>query len=160
VKKTFIFGALILTLGAGNVFSQQLSKIELSDGSTLNAEVVSFVNGVYTFKAPDAGEIKVPADKVARIETASSASTFGADRSGDLRQAQVAAMHEKLMANPENAALVTGIAKNPNLREMANDPEILEAAKKGDIQSLLNNPKFMEIVNSPEMQDAVKKIKD
>lgn len=160
MKRIVLLCLLILTLGLSQAFSQQLSKIELTDGSTINAEVVSFINGVYTVNAPAAGEIKIPQDKVVRIETASAAAAYSPGTSGDLMQAQVAAMRNKLMANPENAALLTSVSQDPKLQEMANDPEILEAAKKGDLQSLMKNPKFMEIVNSPEMQDAVKKIKD
>jgi hypothetical protein len=160
VKITILFCLIILTLGLTPAFSQQLSKIELADGSTINGEVVSLVDGVYTIKSASTGEIKVPGDKVRSIETASAATTYAPSQSGDLMQAQVGAMHDKLMANPENAALLNNVAKNPKLQDMANDPEIIEAAKKGDIQALMKNPKFMEIVNSPEMQDAVKKIKN
>lgn len=160
MKKVFLTVAFILGAAVPAVFSQQLSRVELSDGSTINGEIVSFADGVYTIKSPATGEVKVAQDKVLRIETASAALTYNRGQSGDLMQAQVAAMREKLMANPENAAVVNAVSKNPTLQEMADDPQIQEAAKKGDIQALMNNPKFMEIVHSPEMQEAVKKIKN
>ncbi|MDD1475102.1 hypothetical protein MEO41_28105 [Dolichospermum sp. ST_sed4] len=128
MKKIIYFCLLALALNFAVAYGQQLSKIELSDGSLINGEIVSFLNGVYTIKAATVGDITVACDKVVKIESASHVSTYRTTQPADLTQTQVSAYKQKLMENPENAAIVKGIAKNSGLQEMADDPEILDAA--------------------------------
>lgn len=162
MKKAIVFCALILAFSTA-AYCGQLSKIELTDGSVINGELVSYTNGVYTINAPNLGEVKVAGEKVSKIQTADSA--LPSTTISPLEQAsypngsQVAAYQQTLMKNPENVAIVTGLIKTPSLQEMANDPDLQAAAKKGDIQALMKNPKFMEMVNSPEIQEAVQKLK-
>jgi len=89
------------------------------------------------------GEIKVEAKNVAKIEPTNEVTTSA----------------QALMKNPENMAIIAGLASNPQFQEMVRDPQIQAAAKRGDIQTLMQNAKFMNIVNSPETQEAVKKLK-
>ena len=124
------------------------------DGSVINGEIVSYADGIYTINTPTFGAMKVEAKKVSKIE-----STSPIAQADNPTPSQVSTYGQKLMDNPENAAIVVGLTSNPGLQEMANDPEILEAAKKNDIQALMKNPKFMNIVNSPEIQEAAKKLK-
>ncbi|HNW38933.1 MAG TPA: hypothetical protein PL125_05320 [Candidatus Omnitrophota bacterium] len=142
----------------------QVSKIELVDGSVINGEIVSYLNGVYTVNTASVGEVKVAGDKVAKIEAAKYASsgTLTTDlvvKADDPASSQVSAYGKKLMKNPENVAVIKNVIGDPKLQEIAQDPQLQEAAQKGDIQALLKNPKFMEMVNSQEMQEAVKKLK-
>jgi len=160
--KIIIFCLLSLVLAA-TAYCGQLSKIELTDGSVINGEIVSFVNGVYTINTTTFGEVKLEAKKVFKIESAnpvmSGTLTNPAAQKDSSTSSLVSTYGQKLMENPENASIVTGLAGNAKLQAVANDPQIQNAAKAGDIQSLLENPKFMEIVNSPEMQEAIKKLK-
>jgi hypothetical protein len=163
LKNILIFCLFSLALNAV-AYCGQLSKIELADGSVINGEIVTLVNGVYTIKnTATFGEIKVGSEKISKIETANPALPDSAasliDQANNPNQSQVSTYGQALMKNPENAAIVTGLAKDPALRELANDPELQAAAKKGDIQALLKNPKFMDIVNSPEIQESLKKLK-
>jgi len=162
LKKIIIFCSILFVLNA-TAFCGQPSKIELTDGSVINGEIVSYADSVYTINTTNLGAIKVGAAKVAKIESAnyasSAASASSALQTNTPTPSQVATYGQTLMENPENAAIVVGLTSNPELQEMAKDPEILAAAKRNDIQALMKNPKFMNIVNSPEMQDAVKKIK-
>lgn len=162
MNKFIFFGLFCLALNTA-VYGGALSKIELADGSVINGEVVSYVNGVYTINTATFGEMKIGGEKVHKIESAnySSASVpiSPVIQTNDPVAAQVSTYGQTLMKNPENAALIAGLSQNSGLQAIANDPELQNAAKKGDIQALLNNPKFMGIVNSPEVQEAVKKLK-
>ena len=134
----------------------------MTDGSVINGEIISFANGVYAINTANFGEIKIGAEKVSKIESANYVSTSTTIspilQADNPIQSQISTYEQTLMNNPENAAIVTGLTSNNRLQEMAKDPQIQNAAKRGDIQSLLGNPKFMEVVNSPEVQEAVKKI--
>ena len=162
MKKIVIFCLFFLALNAV-VYCGQLSKIELTDGSVINGEIVSYANSIYTINTPTFGEIKVGVGKISKIKPVKQVSS-GASNSPILQannpiQSQVSTYGQTLMQNPGNAAMLIDLSSNPELQAMASDPEILEAAKTNDIQALMKNPKFMDIVNSPEMQEAVNKLK-
>lgn len=162
MKKIIIFCLSFCALHA-IAYCGQLSKIELTDGSVINGEIVSLVNGSYTINTAAFGEIKIGSAKVAKIEsvnyTLPPASVSPAVATNNLSASEVSTFGQTLMKNPENAAIFKGLSSNPGLQEMAEDSQIQAAAKSGDIQALMKNPKFMNIVNSPEVQEAVKKIK-
>ncbi|MFA6357976.1 MAG: hypothetical protein WCY09_04855 [Candidatus Omnitrophota bacterium] len=162
MKKFIVFCALFFALNTA-VYCAQLSKIELSDGSVINGEIVSYLNGIYTINTTTVGEMKVGSEKISKIESVKSAPS-GIPASPILQgnnpnQSQVNAYGQALMQNPENAAVLISLTSNPELQAMASDPEIIEAAKTNNIQALMKNPRFMNMVNSPEMQEAVKKLK-
>ena len=123
MKKVILL--VLLTLGLNVIaYCGQLSKIELTDGSVINGEIVSYLNGVYTINTATVGEIKVGGEKVAKIESAK-------DNSVD---SQVSAYGQKLMKNQENAVILAGLASNFGLQEMAKDPQVLSAAKAGELK--------------------------
>jgi hypothetical protein len=144
LKRIIVFGLFFLTLSAA-VYCAQASRIELSDGSVINGEITSYINGVYTINSKTFGEIKLESAKVSKIE---SVNPPGIE---DYRQ--------KVMNNPQNAAVITGLAADPQIQELVKDPQISNAAKAGDIQALMKNEKFMSIVNNSQLQEAVKKLK-
>ena len=163
MKKTIIFFVLILASAVAG-YCGQTSRIELTDGSTINGEVVSFLNGTYTINTANFGQITVDAAKVSKIESLSAipapAQTGLSAQQGMPSSAQINAYKDKIMSNPEGMAAMKGLANNPQIQELAKDPQIMDAAKSGDIQKLMNSEKFQEIVNNPEIQKAVKKLKE
>ncbi|MCX5710647.1 MAG: hypothetical protein NT060_01565 [Candidatus Omnitrophica bacterium] len=161
MRKT-ILCLFFLTLSAA-AYCGQLSRIELADGSVINGEIVSFLNGIYTVNTGSLGEVKLEAAKISQIKTANSPS-FNIPSSIPVQgqtfsQPNVESYRQKLMSDPDNAAVVSGLVSNPHIQEIAKDPQIEQAVKAGDMQALMNNPKFMEMVNSPEMQEGIKKLK-
>lgn len=135
----------------------------MTDGSAINGEIVSYANGVYIINSPTFGKMNVMAEKVLKIEFVNyvlpNTPIKPIAQTNNSVQSQVSTYGQTLMKNPKNAAIFTGLASDPGLQEKASNPQLLDAAKRGDIQALLKNPEFMDIVNSPEVQEAVKKIK-
>ena len=162
MKKLIIFCSFFFALNAA-AYSGQLSKIELTDGSVINGEVVSYLNNIYTISTTSFGEIKVEAAKVVKIESANyispNTSLSPIVQTNNPTPSQVSAYGQTLMKNPENVTVLKGLASDPRVQEIAGDAQIQDAAKSGDIQALMKNPKFMDIVNSPEVQKAIKKLK-
>ena len=162
MKKITIFCLLSFAL-ISTAYGAQPSKIELIDGSVINGEIISYLNDVYTINTATFGEVKIKATKVSKIESANYAlpntTISPIVQTNNLAPTQLSAYGQKLMENPDNAAIFKGLTNDTGLQEMAKDPQIQNAAQTGDIQTLLKNPKFMNIVNSPEIQEAVKKLK-
>lgn len=146
-----------------SAYCGQASRIELSDGSVINGEIVSFTDGVYAIKTAAFGEIKVAAAKVYKIESMNSMpSGMPVGSTGkpiSITPAQIDVYKEKLMSNPESAAVITKMAADPQIQAIAKDPAIQSAIKSGDIQALMKNEEFMSIANDPRIQEAAKKLK-
>jgi len=162
LKKIIIFCLSFLALNAA-AYCGQVNKIELSDGTVINGEIVSFANGVYTIRTLALGEIKVGALRVSKIESLNRSLTNTPDASvaspSNLTPSQIDSYKQRLLDNPESAAIVTGLSTDPQIQELAKDPQIADAAKAGDIQALMKNKKFMSIVNDSRIQEEIKKIK-
>ena len=162
MKRMVIF-CLFFTALSAVAYCGQASRIELADGSVVNGEVVSFIDGIYTIKTGTIGEIKVEAAKISKIESANLPALnppIGSTQANNLTPSQIDKYKQEVMSKPGNMAIVTGLATNPAIQDMVKDPQIADAAKSGDIQSLLKNPKFMDMVNDPQFQEAVKKLKN
>ena len=160
-KLTYLFVFFLTLCVAG--YCGQVSRIELTDGSVINGEIVSYSNGVYTINSATFGEIRIEGSKVSKIETGNSPSPSAqinsATQPGNLTQPQIDAYREKLLSNPAAPSVVSGLANDPQIQELLKDPEIMAAAKAGDIQALMKNEKFKTIANNPKMQEAVEKLK-
>ncbi len=159
LNKITIFCLLSLMVNVA-AYCGQLSRIELTDGSIVNGEVVAYLNGIYTINTINLGKIDVQAEKIVRIESVEYvAPVEPVAQLNNLSQTRVSAYGQALVQNPENADILKGLANNPTLAELASDPAIQQAAKTNDFQSLLNNPKFMSVINDPKVQETVKKLK-
>jgi len=160
--KKIVISCLLLLMLTLTAYCGEQSRIQLTDGSVINGEIISYLNGVYTIQTVGLGKIKVAATKVSKIETSLSSSSISSDSAsqiGNLSPSQVDSYRQTIMSNPDNAAVITGLASDPQIQELVQDPEIIAAAKSGDVQALMKNQKFLNIINNPKMQEAVKKLK-
>ena len=153
----------------GSATCGQTSKIELTDGSIINAEVVSLDNGTYTLNAGSLGEIKVEASKIKRIELKSenTASTptiqpesaiNASDPSNAEMKTEMAKYQAAVMNDPETLKIATDLAQDPQFQEIMKDPQVLEALKSGNMQALMSNPKFMNLINHPKIKEIGNKL--
>ncbi len=157
ISFTILFLGLTFTAYCG-----QQSRIELTDGSVINGEIISFLNGIYTINTASFGEIKIEAAKVSRIEASnavSGASSAPLNQKVNLTPDQLNNYSQEIMSNPDNAAIITNLASDPEIQAVARDPEIQRALKAGDIDALSKNEKFQSILNNPKVQEAVGDIK-
>ncbi|MFH1397289.1 MAG: hypothetical protein ABIH27_01890 [Candidatus Omnitrophota bacterium] len=162
MKRNIIFLLFFLSLNIAG-YCGQSSRIELTDGSVINGEIISFASGSYTINTVSLGEIKIAEARVAKIESVGPSvlnSPFDSGvQSNNFAASQINSYMQKLMSNPDNAAVVQNLATNPQVRELAEDPEIVNAIKSGNIQAVINNKKFTDLASSPELKEASKEIK-
>ena len=60
---------MLLALASNCLFAAELQRIVLQDGSSVNAEVLSLNNGVYTLRSPTLGKVTVSAGQVHTIQS-------------------------------------------------------------------------------------------
>lgn len=154
MKINFLFS--LLALGMFSIaYCGQESRIELNDGSVINAEIVSLQNSTYTLKTASLGEFHVEAGKIRRIEpqaTTSLPPTQNLIPSNMDVNAEMAKMKTRMAADPEITSIITGLVSDPQFQEIASDPEIVNAANSGNIQALMSNQKFMSLINNQKIQ--------
>lgn len=151
VMKKFLIGLFILGLCAA-AYGAGESRVELTDNSVIKGEVTALADGVYTIKSETLGEIKIPAEKILRIEPAEATSALPS-------QTQMDAYKAKIMNNPEVVGMISHLAAEPQIKEIVADPQIQSSAKSGDIQDVLKSKKFTDFVNNPEVQKIIDKLK-
>lgn len=154
--KKILFCFAFFFLGINTIaYCGQTNKIELTDGSVIDAEIISFENNIYTLNTTSLGEIKVAASKIRKIEIASQ-NTLDTNSI----QSQTDKIKQKVMANPEIMKDVSNLANTAEFQDLMKSPEIVNAAKSGDIKALMQNQKFMELINNPKIKEIGNKLKD
>lgn len=167
----------------------QKSRIELTDGSILEGEVVSLSGGEYRISVPDIGIVKVadsqvrvmhnvgpitrPAGKKAvssgdvavpgkfsEAQPAGAVKTGGAIFDAVTVQNEIQKIQPAIMGNPEVMSALPGLVASPDFQALLKDPEILNAVKSMNIQALITNEKFLKMAGNPTVQDIAQKIKE
>jgi hypothetical protein len=142
---------LLLLLASSCLFAAELQRIILQDGSSVNGEVLSLNNGVYTLRSPALGRFTVSANQVQTIQsirgTSSQAHSPAHDQSVDMEQIQ-----SSLLADGDTIKLIMALQNDPDVKAILADGDIMAAIQRGDYESLANNPKIKRLINKPEMK--------
>jgi hypothetical protein len=139
-------------------------KIELTDGSTLDGEIVSFSEGKYTVQSPSLGTLKIEDSKVRSITSAGQPAVASSEETVPFDPAAIQIEMQKLqpaiLGNPNVMKIVVGLISNPDFQALANDPEVVNAAKSLDLKTLMANQKFVKAINDPAIKEVDQKIKE
>ena len=165
--------SLILFLGIISLAHSDriISKIELSDGSIIEGEIVSLGNGVYSVNTESLGKVEINASKVSRIMAENAkinppaTNTPPAAETQDIASdeslgSEMQRMQSKITQDPEAMKTVVGMLFDPQFQEILKDPVIVNAVKAQDIKALMQNEKFMSLMdnqNIRELQERLKK---
>jgi hypothetical protein len=158
MKTVQIVLVFLLALFCGGAFAGAAGEIELVDGSVIQGEIVSFKEGVYTIRSKAIGSIEINESKIRTIR-------FTSDKTGRKAaynstqgsvSAESQAIQQALLSNEEILPILLSLQNDPEIQEILNDPDVMDAVLAGDLQRLMSNPKFMELLNHPK----VRKIQD
>lgn len=141
----------------------QMNKVELTDGSVIEAEIVSQDNGTYTLKSEGLGEVKIDASKIRRIESLSTEAAPGPGNPGsnaDLLKSEVDKLKPVITNNQEIMKNVAGLVRDPQFQGILKDPDIVNAVRSGNVKALMSNDKFMNLTNHPAIKEIEKEIKN
>lgn len=150
-----VFIVAIVCLVSGAVYAGEVKEIELSDGSVISGEVLSFSNGVYTIRSAGLGSLTLDESKVRAIRTkdAGTAAQGSASPAGDVKTLQ-----NKMMNDKEIMSMIQSLQNDPEFKKILEDPEAMKAVNAGDIGALMANPQFMKLLNHSTVQDIQKKV--
>ena len=168
MKKYILCGLLVLGLTITAYCGQQ-SKIELNDGSIVEAEVLSLDNGVYSVNSAGLGALKIDSSKVRSIRTENMnppASLSSPQQSIDQTTApsqeemksELERVKTKITNDPDTMKSVNGLLLDPQFQELLKDPAVVNAAKNQDFKALMQNQKFLNIINNQKIQEIEKKV--
>lgn len=142
----------------GDAVQDAVREIELTDGSRIQAEVLSLSQGVYTLRSESLGEIRIPAEKIKTIRLAGTEDTSSSTRpeSTPAANSQLSNMQLSIMQNPANVDKILSLQEDPLvqsiLQSILNDAETMKAVEAGDIGTLLANPKIQELMGHPTIK--------
>jgi len=146
------------------VLAADIRNIELTDGSVVSGEIISFSNGIYTVKTESLGVLNISSDRILSITSKSSQPHTEAEH-GDNSQynrkydSKVGDLQQQMLNNPALLQLIMSLQDNPEFKQALQDPAIQEAIKTGDISKLTSSPIINQILNNPTVQEIYKKVK-
>jgi len=161
MKKLVLSCFIILTITATASFAQQKSRIELNDGSVIEGEVSSLLNGTYTVNSNSLGQIQIEASKVRKINTLGTTnqlSTGSPETSNGPSKEEIESIKAKMLSNPQALKDAAELTKDPQFQELLKDPAILEAAKAGDIEKLISNEKIKGFSGNQKVKEITDKM--
>ena len=141
----------------------QSSKIELTDGSVIEAEVISLTNGSYALNSRSLGKINVDASKIRKIESSNvNAALAGsaAIPSNDALKAKMDSLSATMSSDPDIMKTIADLAMDPQFQELLKNPEVVNAVKAGDMQALMSNQKFMSAIHNPKIEEIQGRLKE
>lgn len=147
----------------GFAYCGQISKIELSDGSVIQAEVVSLEKGTYTLHTNSLGEVKIPASEIRKIgmpNLTPDSVVNNSEPSNSTPKSKTGQLKTSITNNPEIMATMVGMLSDPQFQEILKDPEIMNAVKTENVKALQANEKFMRVINHPKIKEIEGKLKE
>ena len=139
-----------------------LKEIELTDGSVIQAEVLSFSNGIYRLKSDTLGTFSLAEEKVQNISFKNgSSSPIGRQNTSSRRttsnlsqangqqiQQQVQEMTNWLMQDPEAMQLIQSLRANPSVQKIMKDQNLMRAINQQDLGRLSTDPKVQALMRN------------
>lgn len=144
---------------AALAYCGQTSRIELNDGSVINAEVLSLNNGAYTINSSTLGTVTIDSSRIRRIEPQETAAAGGSAMPASSVKSEMDKYKTAMMNNPDILRIINDLTSDPQFQKLMEDPEVMKAINSGDIQTLMSNQKFMEAANNPRVNEIKNKLK-
>ncbi len=88
-----------------------------------------------------------------------SISYAGDATNGGVDPSQVRQLQEQMLSSPEIMEMVSSLQNEPEVRELLNDPKLMEAVQNGDTAALVSDPRFLKLLENPKVQEIVKQIR-
>lgn len=159
---------LFLTAAAPYAFAGSVKKFQLKDGSSIQAEIQSYANGVYKLKSDALGSFELTDDKINQIEFGSSrrsSRSFSGKDSADgsfenlsleslgLSQGDLKQMEQRLLSDPKSVKILKDLQTDPTMQKILKDKDLMDAVNKGDLGRVSQDPKIKSLMNSNKLEE-------
>lgn len=147
---------MLLIFFSINVFAGEQRHIELSDGSVITGEIISFKNGEYTIRTDSLGTVNINESKIRIIRSnagKTNARGFSPSINTELKVLQEMMMNDKQIMN-----MIMSLQNDSAFQEILKDPAIMKAVNSGDIGILMSNPKFTNLLKNKTVQEIKKSV--
>ena len=139
-----------------------VSQIKLLDGSVIQAEIISFSNGVYKLRSKSLGTISVAEDRVQSIRPNKSqiSGTPAQLETADPPIGQnVQGLQQKLTSDPKTMEMLLDLGNDPSMIGVLNDKDLMRAIQQGNLSTVIKNPKIQKLMKSKTVGDVIQRSK-
>lgn len=149
-------GIFLLSLWAVPAVSDAgtLNQIQLSDGSRVHAEIVSYANGIYRLRSKALGTFSIAEEQIQSIQPLDS-SGAGATQAPAVKQIQQ--LQQEVMANPKTMKMILDLQNDPSIKSILQDKELMQAIEKGNMNRVGQDPKIKSLMKNGAIADILKR---
>ena len=139
-----------------------VSQIKLVDGSVIQAEIISFANGVYKLRSESLGTISVAEDRVQSIRPNKSQTPEMLEKlesSDPSVGKKVQGLQQKLTSDPKTMEMLLDLGNDPSMIGVLNDKDLMRAIQQGNLSTVIKNPKIQKLMKSKAVGDVIQRSK-
>ena len=139
------------------------SQVQLLDGTLIQAEIISFSNGVYKLRSESLGTISVAEDRVQSIRPNKSqiSGTPAQLETADPPVGQkVQGLQQKLTSDPKTMEMLLDLRKDPSMIGVLNDKDLMRAIQQGNLSTVIKNPKIQKLMRSKAVGEVIQRSKE
>ena len=185
IRQLLLFALLLFS--SYSVYAGNIKHIELIDGSIISGEILSLTDGVYTVQSSSLGTLQINEADIVTIHlqthpqktsppTKSSAENTELQTLQELLTQNIGAISSEkqstdtstastlqalqglMLGDKEVMGMILALQNDPKIQEILTNPSITEAAKNGDLSTLLSDPTFMKLLENPQIQAIQQKL--
>ena len=139
-----------------------VSQIKLLDGSVIQAEIISFSNGVYKLRSESLGTLSIAEDRVQSIRPNKSQTPEMLEKleSSNLSVGKkVQGLQQKLTSDPKIMEMLLDLGNDPSMIGVLNDKDLMRAIQQGNLSTVIKNPKIQKLMKSKAVGDVIQRSK-
>ena len=161
--KTYTSIFLFLWIISSASHAGVVSQIKLVDGSVIQAEIISFSNGVYKLRSKSLGILSIAEDRVQSIRPNKSQipGTPAQLESSDLSVGKkVQGLQQKLTSDPKTMEMLLDLQSDPSMSSVLKDKELMQAIQQGNLSKVVKNPKIKKLMKSKALGKVIQRGKE
>ena len=139
-----------------------VNQIKLVDGSVIQAEIISFSNGVYKLRSESLGTISVEEKRVQSIlpnKSQISGTPAQLETADPLVGQKVQGLQQKLTSDPKTMEMLLDLGNDPSMIGVLNDKDLMRAIQQGNLSTVIKNPKIQKLMKSKAVGDVIQRSK-
>ena len=139
-----------------------VNQIKLVDGSVIQAEIISFSNGVYKLRSEMLGTLSIAEDRVQSIRPNKSQTPEMLEKlesSDPSVGKKVQGLQQKLTSDPKTMEMLLDLGNDPSMIGVLNDKDLMRAIQQGNLSTVIKNPKIQKLMKSKAVGDVIQRSK-